>query len=71
MAVKVVGHKSPGAAFGVRALLPEPLDLAGVVDLVELEDGELDLLLLVFDLLGLGVGLLLLLFPDPLLSPLP
>ena len=32
-------------------LLPEPLDIAGVVDLVELEDGSLGLLLL-----GLGVG---------------
>ena len=59
MAIEVVGHESPGAALGVGAFLAEPLDLAGVVDLVELEEGELDFLVLVLDLLGLGVGLLL------------
>ncbi|KAI9092493.1 hypothetical protein K1719_027621 [Acacia pycnantha] len=37
----------------------KPLDLTGIIDLVELEDRELDLLLLVLDLLGLGVDLLL------------
>ena len=56
----MVGHEGPGAALGVGALLPEPGDLAGgVVDLVELKNAELDLLVLVLDLLGLGVGLLL------------
>jgi hypothetical protein len=56
----VVGHESPGAALGVGALLPEPGDFAGgVVDLVELEEGELHLLVLVLLLLGLGVSLLL------------
>ena len=59
MSVEVVGHEGAGAALGVGALLAEPLDLPAVVDLVELEDGELDLLVLVLDLLGLGVGLLL------------
>ena len=63
VAITVTGHEGPGAAVGVGALLAEALHLAGVVDLVELEDGELDLLLLVLDLLGFGVGLLL-----PLLS---
>ena len=59
MPVKVVGHESPGPTLGVRALLPQPLDLPRRVDLVELKHGELDLLLLVLDLLRLGVGLLL------------
>ncbi|PON88755.1 hypothetical protein TorRG33x02_154610 [Trema orientale] len=64
--VEVVGHEGTGTALGVRALLPEPLDLPRVIDLVELEDGELDLLLLVLDFLGLGVRLLL-----PLLGSSP
>jgi len=56
----VVGHEGTRAAVGVGALLAEAGDLAGgVVDLVELQDGELHLLMLVLDLLGLGVGLLL------------
>jgi len=56
----VVGHEDPGAALGVGALLAEAGDLAGgVVHLVELEHGELHLLVLVLDLLGLGVRLLL------------
>jgi hypothetical protein len=56
----VVGHEGPRAALGVGALLAEAGDLAGgVVDLVELEHGELHLLVLVLDLLGLGVRLLL------------
>ena len=46
------------AALG-RALTAETVDLAVVVDLVVLEDGELDLLVLVRDLLGRGVVLLL------------
>uniref|UniRef100_J3M467 Uncharacterized protein n=1 Tax=Oryza brachyantha TaxID=4533 RepID=J3M467_ORYBR len=60
VAVEVVGHEGAGAAVVVGALLAEAGDLAGgVVDLVELEHGELDLLVLVLLLLGLGVGLLL------------
>ncbi len=54
-----MGHESSCAALGVRALLPKPLHLSRVIDLVELEDGELDLLVLVLDLLRFGVGLLL------------
>ncbi|RDY12308.1 hypothetical protein CR513_02924, partial [Mucuna pruriens] len=59
VAVEVVGHEGTGAAVSVGALLPEALELTGVIDLVELEHSELDLLMLVLDLLGLGVGLLL------------
>ncbi|CAA7404188.1 unnamed protein product [Spirodela intermedia] len=60
VAVVVDGHEGAGAALGVGALLAQLRDLAGgFIDLVELEHGELDLLLLVLDLLGLGVGLLL------------
>ena len=55
----MVGHEGAGAALGVGALLAEPLDFSRIVDLVELKNAELDLLVLVLDLLGLGVGLLL------------
>jgi hypothetical protein len=41
-----------------RALLPQAHDLAIGVDLVVLEDGHLDLLPLMLDLLGSVVGLL-------------
>lgn len=59
LAVKVVGHEDASAALTVGALAAKAGDLAVVVDLVVLEDGEFDLLLLVVDLLGLGVDLLL------------
>ncbi|QHO59308.1 uncharacterized protein DS421_3g98070 [Arachis hypogaea] len=59
MAIKVVGHESSSTALSVRALLPKPLNLTTVIDLIELKDGELHLLMLVLDLLRLGVGLLL------------
>ena len=52
-------HESPRTASRVRTLLPQPLHLAGPVHLVELEHGELHLLVLVLDLLRLGVRLLL------------
>ena len=56
-AVKVLCHERGGPAL--RAVLPEALHLASVVDLEELEDAELDFTVLVLLLLGLGVGLLL------------
>lgn len=59
MPVKMIGHEGSCPALQVRALLPKPLDLARVVDLVVLQNSELDLLLLVLELLGLRVGLLL------------
>ncbi|KAG2308313.1 hypothetical protein Bca52824_028061 [Brassica carinata] len=55
----MASHERPSATRGVRALLPQPLDLAGAIHFVELEHGELHLLVLVLDLLGLGVRLLL------------
>merc|ERR550525_383410 len=60
------GHKDAGAALFGRALAPQTVDLAVVVDLVVLQHGELDLSLLVLDLLGGGVVLLL-----PLLGSSP
>ncbi|KAG6422327.1 hypothetical protein SASPL_118895 [Salvia splendens] len=57
----MIRHKRPGAALRVGALLPEALHLSRIVDLVELEDGELHLLVLVLDLLRLGVGLVFML----------
>ncbi|MED6180675.1 hypothetical protein PIB30_117824 [Stylosanthes scabra] len=59
MAIKVVSHEGSSTALSVRALLPKPLNLTAVIDLIELKDCELHLLMLVLDLLGLGVGLLL------------
>lgn len=55
----MIGHESTSSAFRIRALFPKPLDLSRIVDLVELKNRELDLLLLVLDLFGLGVSLLL------------
>ena len=57
--IKMIGHESSSTALSIRALLPQPLDFAAIINLIELEHSELDLLLLVLDLLGLGVGLLL------------
>jgi len=57
--IKMISHESPSTALSIRALLPQPLDFAAIINLIELEHSELDLLLLVLDLLGLGVGLLL------------
>ncbi|MED6202982.1 hypothetical protein PIB30_118778 [Stylosanthes scabra] len=59
MAIKVVSHEGSSTALSVRALLPKPLNLTTVIDLIELKDSELHLLMLVLDLLRLGVGLLL------------
>merc|ERR550525_1522147 len=60
------GHEDAGAALFSRALAPQTVDLAVVVDLVVLQHGELDLPLLVLDLLGGGVVLLLPLLGSPL-----
>ncbi|KAK0604133.1 hypothetical protein LWI29_012353 [Acer saccharum] len=59
--IKVIGHKSSRTAHCVGTLLPQPLDLPGVIDLVELQHSQLHLLLVVLELLWLSVGLLLLL----------
>jgi hypothetical protein len=59
LAVKVRSHEDARTTLSVGALATQALDLAVVIDLVELKDGELDLLVLVLDLLGLGVNLLL------------
>ena len=61
--VPIVVHGQTDTRAAGRAVLPQALDLAPVVDLVELEGGELDGLVLVVDLLGLGVHLLLALLP--------
>ena len=44
-------HEDTSTALSVRALTTEALDLAVGVDLVVLQDGHLDLLALVLDLL--------------------
>lgn len=53
--VLVPSHEDTSTAGGRRALTPESLDLAVGSDLVVLEDGHLDLLPLVLDLLGGGL----------------
>ena len=59
--VEVSGHEDASSTELVRASLSEALNLVVGVDLVVLQDGELDLLVLVLDLLGLRVNSLLLL----------
>merc|ERR1712127_228044 len=60
LAVEVLGHEDSGSAVLGRALATHAGGLVGsIVNAVELEGRELDLLLLVLDLLGLGVSLLL------------
>eukprot|EP00201_Polytomella_parva_P022599 CAMPEP_0175044832 /NCGR_PEP_ID=MMETSP0052_2-20121109/4049_1 /TAXON_ID=51329 ORGANISM="Polytomella parva, Strain SAG 63-3" /NCGR_SAMPLE_ID=MMETSP0052_2 /ASSEMBLY_ACC=CAM_ASM_000194 /LENGTH=63 /DNA_ID=CAMNT_0016308221 /DNA_START=152 /DNA_END=340 /DNA_ORIENTATION=- len=53
----VLGKESAGAALG--AVLAEALNGSILLDLVELKNAHLDLLVLVLELLGLGVGLFL------------
>ena len=65
VAVDVVCHESAGGAHRVRALLAHLRDLAAVVNAVGLHDGELHVLVLVFDALRLGVVLLLALLAPP------
>ena len=57
--VKVGGHEDASTALLARALPAETVDLAVIVDAVVLEDGQLDLLVLVLLLLGRRVVLLL------------
>ena len=57
--VLVPSHEDTRTTSGLGALSSETLDTALRVDLVVLEDGHLDLLPLVLDLLGGGVVLLL------------
>lgn len=59
VSIKVISHESSGATLSVRALLPQPLDLSRIIDLVKLQHAKLHLLMLVLDFLWLGVGLLL------------
>lgn len=59
MAIEVIRHECPSATLSVRALLAQPHNLAGIINSVKLKHSELNLLLLMLDLLGLGVGLLL------------
>merc|ERR1719160_2176220 len=66
LAIEVGGHEDSGTTLLGRALTAQTVDLAVVVHLVVLEDGKLDLPVLVLDLLGGGVVLLL-----PLLGTSP
>jgi hypothetical protein len=59
LTVMMPSHEDTSTALGVGALTTETGDLARLVNLVVLENGQFDLLLLVLDLLGGSVGLLL------------
>ena len=59
LTVMVPSHEDTSTAGSAGAFTTKTGDLARLVDLVVLEDGQLDLLLLVLDLLGGSVGLLL------------
>jgi len=59
LTVEVSRHENAGTAVLVGTLTPQARDLAILVNLVVLENGKLDLLSLVLDLLGGGEGLLL------------
>lgn len=61
LTVMVLGHKDTSTTSLLRALLAQTNDLAGLINTIILHDGHLDLLSLVLDLFGGGVGLLLLL----------
>ena len=52
-------HKDASSTIFTGALTPQSVDLAVVVDTVVLQDGQLDLLMLVLNLLGSRVILLL------------
>merc|ERR1719431_489338 len=63
--VGVGSHEHTGTTLLGRALAPQAVDLAVIVNLVVLQDSELNLAVLVLDLLGGSVILL------PLLSSTP
>jgi len=63
LTVEMRGHEDAGAAVLVGALTTKTGDFTVLINLVVLEDGKLDLLFLVLDLLGGSEGLLLALFP--------
>ncbi|KAJ6392873.1 hypothetical protein OIU77_022370, partial [Salix suchowensis] len=71
MPIKMIRHKSTSPAFSIWALFSQPLDFSTVINFIELKNSELDLLLLVLDLLGLGVSLLLSLLGYLLVSCFP
>lgn len=55
--VRNLTHEDTGTTFGRRTFSPQSLDFTISIYLVEFEDGHLDRLSLVLDLLGGGVRL--------------
>ncbi|KAJ6343804.1 hypothetical protein OIU76_005535, partial [Salix suchowensis] len=43
--IEMISHESSSTALSIRALLPQPLDFAAIINLIELEHSELDLVL--------------------------
>ncbi|KAJ6680019.1 hypothetical protein OIU79_019685, partial [Salix purpurea] len=40
--IEMISHESSSTALSIRALLPQPLDFAAIINLIELEHSELD-----------------------------
>ena len=59
LAIEMCSHEDTGSAFLTRAFTSQTMDFSIVVYSVVFQDGQLDLLVLVFDLFGSGVILLL------------
>ena len=59
LTIEVRRHEDASTALLRRALPPQPVDLAVIVNLVVLQHSQLNLAVLVLDLLGSGVILLL------------
>ena len=57
--IEMSSHENAGTALFAETLTTQTVDLAIIVDAIVLEHGKLDLLVLVFLLLGCGVVLLL------------
>lgn len=59
LTVKVGSHEDAGATLFSRAFTSQTVDFAIVIHTIIFQDGQLNLLMLVFDLFGSGVILLL------------
>jgi len=55
----MIRHKSSSTTLSIRTLLPQPLHLTRIINLIKLKNSKLHLPMLMLDLLWLGVGLLL------------
>ena len=59
LAIKMCSHENTGSTFLTRAFTSQTMDFSVIVHPVVFQDGQLHLLVLVFNLFGSGVILLL------------